>query len=248
MRNPEAWKPTKYVMRGGRLRASRDPREVGVSSRIMAEAIARAYGEHLPRHARGRLVDLGCGKAPLHVVYRDLVDAVTCVDWAGSMHRNEHVDCECDLSRPLPFADAQFDTIVLSDVLEHIADPWALCREAARILAPGGRMLLNTPFYYWLHELPHDYYRYTEFALRELVGGAGLEVLHLEALGGIREVLADLVAKRLQRVPAAGPLLADLVQSAVMAAGRRRPPGRGPRETELFPLGYFLVAGRPETA
>jgi len=221
---------------------------VAVASRIMADAIARMYGEYLPRHARGRLIDLGCGKAPLYVVYRDLVDAVTCVDWAGSLHRNEHLDCECDLSRPLPFGDAQFDTIVLSDVLEHIADPQALCREMARILAPGGRLLMNTPFYYWLHEVPHDYYRYTEFALRDLLARSGLEVLHLEPLGGIREVLADLTARCLERVPGAGPPLADLVQIAASAVGRRPAGAAGPPKTELFPLGYFLVAGRVATA
>lgn len=244
MRNPERWRPSKFVMRGGRLHASRDAREVGVGSRLMSEAIARAYFEHLPRHARGRLIDLGCGKAPLYLVYRGQVASVTCVDWPESMHGGEYLDRTCDLSAPLPFEDASFDTIVLSDVLEHIAEPQALFREMARILAPGGTLLMNTPFFYWLHETPHDYHRYTEFALRRLAAGAGFDVLELDTLGGAGAVLADLIAKRLMTVPLAGGLLADLVQSTAVALGVLRRSGRATHGTELFPFGYFMVARR----
>jgi SAM-dependent methyltransferase len=244
VRNQEDWRPTKYVLRAGRLRASRDRREVGVASRLMADAIARAYGEHLPRHARGRLADLGCGKAPLHLLYRDRVDQVVCVDWPGGMHGAAHLDLACDLARPLPFPDASFDTIVLSDVLEHVADPQALCLEMARILGPGGRVLMNTPFYYWVHEEPHDYYRYTEFALRRLLGRAGLRVLHLEALGGKAEAWADLTAKCVAGIPVVGEPAAALVQGLGARLGRGRRARGGPG-TEQFPLGYFVIAERP---
>ena len=67
----------------------------------------------------------------------------------------------------------------------------------SRLLAPGGKVLLNVPFYYQLHEEPHDYYRYTEFALRRFAENTGFEVLHLEAIGGAVEILADLMAKLL---------------------------------------------------
>jgi SAM-dependent methyltransferase len=245
MRNAQAWRPTKYVLRGGRLRATRDRRELGVASRLMGDAIARAYGQHLPVHARGRLVDLGCGKVPFHLAYRDRVDEVVCVDWPGSMHGRAHLDLQCDLSRALPLGDGRFDTALLSDVLEHVADPQALCLEVARVLAPGGRLLMNTPFFYWVHEEPHDYFRYTEFALRRLVERAGLRVLVLEPIGGRREVLADLVAKGLSPLPWIGEALAAAVQALAAGLPRRaRPAGR----VEHFPLGYFLVAEKPGPA
>jgi hypothetical protein len=119
-----------------------------------------------------------------------------------------------------------------------------LFREMARILAPGGKLVMNTPFLYWLHETPHDYHRYTEFALRRLATGAGFDVLELDALGGAGAALADLVAKRLAGIPLAGGLLADLVQSTAVALGALRRPGRATNATELFPLGYFMVARR----
>jgi SAM-dependent methyltransferase len=65
-----------------------------------------------------------------------------CVDWSNSLHGNDFLDAECDLTKDLPFADASFDSILLSDVLEHIPTPERLWREMARLLKPEGKLLL----------------------------------------------------------------------------------------------------------
>lgn len=236
MRNREGWRPSKYVRRNGRLVASRDPREVAVGTRLVADLVAAAYDAALPRHARGRLLDLGCGKAPLFETYRDRVTDVTCADWGKSLHGGAYLDVECDLTEPLPFREKEFDTILLSDVLEHIPEPLRLWAEMARVLAPGGRILLNVPFLYWLHEQPHDYYRFTEFALRRFAEGAGLAVLELGPVGGWPQVMADLFAKGVAGVPLVGRPLASLAQWLARKGGGK---------PTAFPLGYFLVAGKP---
>jgi SAM-dependent methyltransferase len=246
MRNAERWVPSKFVYRNGTLRASSDPAQVWIGSRLAAELVADRYGTHLREHARGRLADLGCGKVPLYQAYRDYVAEVVCVDWKHSAHGNAHVDFLCDLCEPLPLADRQFDTIVLSDVLEHVAQPERLWMEVSRILARDGKVLANAPFYYWLHEQPHDYYRYTEFALRRFVEASGLVVLTLQPLGGAPEVLADILAKNLLRLPRLGRLPAILLQQATAAFVKttlgRRVSTLTARE---FPIGYFLVAQKP---
>ncbi len=253
MRHADRWIESKYVQRRGRLVASRHPAEVGVGSRLITDRIAALYDQHLPRYARGRLVDLGCGKVPLYGCYRRLVDDVTCVDWPQSVHalpdRGSHLDLEADLSQPLPYADASFDTLILSDVLEHVPTPEALWSEMARLLAPGGHLLLNTPFLYGVHEAPHDYARYTEYALRRFARQAGLDVPLLLPIGGSLHVLADLLAKHLAHLPAVGNVLASAVQGAVALLDRSRfgqsvSARTGPR----FPLGYFMVAQRPVVA
>jgi SAM-dependent methyltransferase len=246
MRDPESWRPSKFVLRGGRLRASADRSEVSAGSRLAAELVAEAFGTHLPVHARGRLLDLGCGKVPLYLVYGELVSETTCVDWSDSVHGSQHVDKACDLSEPLPFADASFDTILLSDVLEHLPEPEALWREMARVLRPGGTILVSVPFLYWLHETPHDFYRYTEFALRRFVERAGLELRHVEPLGGALEVLVDISAKVACRVRKIGTAAAMALQG-VAGLLRRTPPGRALARATApqFPSGYFLIAGKP---
>lgn len=248
MRNRKDWQPTKFVLTGASLRASRDPEQVGVSSRLMADCVADVYQLNLPTFARGRLLDLGCGEVPLYGAYRDYVTDVVCVDWGDTLHAGarRHVDVEANLCFPLPFKDGVFDTILCSDVLEHIPRPDSLWQEISRLLRPGGTLLLNVPFYYWIHERPHDYLRYTEYALRRLAFESGLEVVHLSALGGVAQVLTDIAAKQLTRVRWVGNPMASAIQKVAGAVART---SRGRRVSQRtgkdFPFGYFMVAAKP---
>lgn len=202
MENRSTWRPTKFVRSGnGRLVASRDPHEVNVTSRLMVDFIATWYDINLKEFAKGKLLDLGCGNAPLYGTYFPLVERVTLADWGSSLHKNRHLDVECDITKKLPFKNNCFDTIVLSDVLEHIPNPNHLMSEINRILKPNGTVLMNVPFFYWLHEVPHDYYRYTEFMLQKMVEDQGMKTIKLEALAGGWAVLIDLVSKLLSGHP-----------------------------------------------
>jgi len=246
MRNRERWQPSKFVYRGGRLVASRDPTEVGVGSRLIVDLVAECYDTHLRHHARGKLLDLGCGKVPLFLAYKDYVTENICVDWEHTSHQSEYLDSECDLTTALPFKDGEFDTILLSDVLEHVPQPEHLWGEMSRLLAPGGRVIVNVPFYYWLHEQPYDYYRYTEFALRRFVERSGLCLLRLDAIGGAPEIIADIFAKNVVRVPGIGRSLAASTQSLARFAIRTKLGKKVSAATrEGFPFGYFLVAQKP---
>jgi len=74
----------------------------------------------------------------------------------------------------LPFADASFDTVLLLEVLEHVADARAVLAEIARVLKTGGVLLLSVPFLYPLHDAPHDYRRFTAPGLEAATREAGL--------------------------------------------------------------------------
>jgi len=245
MRHIDQWQPTKFDLHAGRWRATRDRAQVGANSRLYVELLARALAKAVPVHASGKLVDLGCGAVPLYGMYKDLVSEVVCVDWGQSPHKISHIDFECDLNKPLPFEAEDFDTIILSDVLEHLCEPAALWREMARVLRPQGRVLCTVPFFYWLHEFPHDYFRYTEFALRRFAGEASLQVLVLIPLGGSIEVMTDLLAKHLVLLPGLGQPLALALQSMVLRWSQSRPGNRAIGKTARYiPLGYLMVAQR----
>lgn len=244
MKHREQWRATKFERVRGRLRGSRDRGELGVGSRLVSDLVAAQYDLHLAAHASGRLLDLGCGKAPLFAAYAPCVAEVVCVDWAPG----EYVDLTCDLSQPLPFEGNRFDTIILSDVLEHMPDPALLWREMARVLAPGGKIIMNVPFYYSVHAHPHDYYRYTNFALERFVRINGLELVHIAPIGGIVEIMADLIAKALSKLPGMGPPLSMLTQFVAGRFGRTRVGARvAGVSSRHFPFGYFMIAKRPET-
>ena len=221
---------------------SRDPKAVGIASRVMVDLIGGFYQRALPQYAQGRLIDLGCGHVPLYATYKGHVQSVTCVDWGNSMHQNPYLDKEQDLNRPLAFPDASFDTIVLSDVLEHIRRPEDLIREMHRILAAGGRVIMNVPYYYGLHEQPFDYYRYTQYALRSMTEDAGFAVVELESIGGVPEIMTDLFSKTVRGVPVVGRPVAKLAQSFTSWFVRGGLGAKLSRRTANdFPFGYAMV-------
>ncbi|NES18025.1 MAG: class I SAM-dependent methyltransferase [Symploca sp. SIO3E6] len=242
MKNKKSWEPSKFVYKHGKLVASRNLQEVGVSSRLIANIMASFYGDHIKEHCRGKLVDLGCGKVPLYEACKNLVDEHICVDWPNTLHKNQYLDFECDLTQELPFKDQEFDTIILSDVLEHIPQPEYLWKEMSRILKKDGKILLNVPFYYWLHEAPYDYYRYTEYALRRFAELEGFEVIFLEAVGGMPEVIADMLAKFIHFRPLIGNFLANAIQNITYIFIHSQVGKRISKSTsKRSPLGYFMI-------
>jgi SAM-dependent methyltransferase len=83
----------------------------------------------------------------------------------------------------VPLADGSAEVVCLLDVIEHLHDPVAALRESARLLAPGGRLVVNVPAHRWLwssfdEELGHVR-RYTRAALDAELAGAGLEPIVL---------------------------------------------------------------------
>lgn len=233
MKNVNQWKPTKFVRRkDGVLIASRDPNEVSISSRLTADLTAEWYDLNIKNFANGDLLDLGAGKAPLYSAYKPYVKSVTLADWANSPHENKHLDVFCDITKKLPFKKDQFDTIILSDVLEHIPNPKDLILELKRILKPQGIVLMNVPFMYQVHEAPHDYHRYTEFMLEKMLKDANMKVIKIDALGGGWTVFIDLTSKLLYR----RPTVARLIQ----VLGPRIFKTRLKSRTE-FPISYAVV-------
>jgi SAM-dependent methyltransferase len=245
MRNSDAWQPSKFELRRHRLRASRERSRLPRSSIVAVDTVAPHYATMIEQHARGHLLDLGAGLAPLHGVYRERVSAITCVDWAASLHQSPYIDVFANLDEPLPFADATFDTVLMTDVLEHLPRPHLVFDEIARLLTPGGKLLLGVPFLVWLHERPHDYGRYTEHMLRTWLTRANLSVLSLEATGGSPEVVGDMLARHASVLGVIG----DWIGLSVSALLRLSPMRRLSRITSAwYPYGYVAVAERPRSA
>lgn len=247
MKNSEKWTHSKFVYIGGKLRASRNPIEVSTGSRLMVDIIAKLYDKYIPIYAKGKLIDLGCGNVPLYATYKKYVKENICVDWTNSVHGINYLDCECDLNKNSPFNDNEFDTVILSDVLEHIAEPEKLVLEISRIMKKGGKLLLNVPFYYPLHETPYDYYRYTEFALNRFIALANMRMVLLIPIGGAPEILTDILAKHIKSVPLIGKPIAILIQTITFffistSLGEKI----SAMTSKNFPFGYFLVAEKSE--
>lgn len=197
MRNADRWKPTRLVQdpRTGGFRTNR--KDVYGGSLYIAELQHVHYVPLLQEHISGQVLDIGCGPVPYYEVYKDKASEITCVDWAASVHGTEFVDQFVDLNEPgpLPFADRTFDSIVASDMIQHMKRPALFMNEIGRLLKPGGKVFLSAPFTYWMSEYPHEYFHLSEFALRHLAEEAGFEVVSLRSYGGHADVLMDSINK-----------------------------------------------------
>jgi len=76
----------------------------------------------------------------------------------------------------LPFPNGVADTVLLLDVLEHLRDPERGLAEAVRVLRAGGALVIQVPFIYPVHDLPHDYSRWTIHGLRALAARNHLRI------------------------------------------------------------------------
>lgn len=96
----------------------------------------------------------------------------------------------------IPLPEASVDSVVSTQVLEHVPHPWKVLAEIFRVLKPGGRALLTAPQMNEIHEEPLDFYRYTNFGLTVLCQEAGFIILTIDQRGNYHTFLAQTRIRR----------------------------------------------------
>jgi SAM-dependent methyltransferase len=137
------------------------------------------------KYFQGKLLDIGCGEMPYKNMVLDINGNINYigVDIHSPIYKDRgNPDFFWD-GKELPFDDDSINCSMLIEVLEHIPDPYVVLNESKRVLKKGGLLLITVPFLWTLHDVPHDEYRYTPFALRRIVEEIGFEVVHIESLG-----------------------------------------------------------------
>jgi len=79
-----------------------------------------------------------------------------------------YVDIASDITR-VPLRSEIADCVILDSVIEHVADPMAVVREANRILKPNGKLFINCPFMLPYHGYPGHYQNFTRDGLQHLL-------------------------------------------------------------------------------
>ncbi len=222
------------------------PRLARYHNWLIYTAIHPALRAALARFATGRLADIGCGAKPYAAMAAPHVAEHVGIDHAGSPHGTDRVDLVGTAYR-IPAPDASFDTVLCTDVLEHLEEPAAALAEAVRVLRPGGHGIYTVPLFWPLHEEPRDFYRYTRHGLRHRFEAAGLEVVEIRALTGFWLTFGQALAywlAGLTRTPWYNPLrwlawpAIPVVQAGAWLLGRLE---RG----EAFTAEYLAVVRRP---
>ena len=101
------------------------------------------------------LVDVGCGAGAFVRRMRDRYGSLVGIDFipqARSDLDNVHF-VRADLRHGIPLGDGVADMVTAIDVIEHMASPALLAREALRIARPGGEFVLTTPNVRYVRQL-----------------------------------------------------------------------------------------------
>ena len=221
-------------------------KDLGRSARrqYFSPAYFSQYHVTLPRirqFTKGKTIDLGCGYMPF---YDFISDQVTEYHGLDLHPRSDEVTLVADIQDMHMIENDSYDTAICLEVLEHTPDPFRAAGEIHRILRPGGVLIVSVPHLSRLHDEPDDYFRFTKYGLRDLLGREGFEVISLEHRGGLCSFIGHQMSTMLLGIAWSLPVIRQiawhlnrwLITSPLYFADRYLDP------SGLFAMGYTAVA------
>ena len=151
------------------------------ASWLMDEKLRKDIKE-ASKHARGNLLDVGCGNKPYYEIFAPRVTSYIGMDIPlryKTIKKKRKIDKVGSALR-IPYPNNYFYTVVSFQVLEHITRPKKFFNEAYRVLKNNGYLILTTNFNWFLHEEPHDFYRFTKYGLSYLAEKSGFQVIYIK--------------------------------------------------------------------
>lgn len=240
-------------MTSDRLRATRNEVEVWLSERGLDATLSasrhslhRRVTQEIESHGYGRALEAGAGHSPFASVLKGRCSKVTRLDVDDS---RGHVDVVGDIQNMTMFEDESFDTVLCTQVLEHVPTPDDAFKEMARVLKPGGVLILSAPHLSMVHEGPHDYFRFTAYGLRRLIEQSGMHEFCITPTAGLVTFLSHPLSLALWTTLGRLSMLRwptwvisfailHLVEALDRILGLR----------SRFPLDHVLVAMKPDAA
>ena len=139
----------------------------------------------------GKMLDYGCGNSP----YQTLFNGIDY--WGIDISVNEEKDQILKFDgNKIPFDDDAFNSVLCSEVLEHVPNVESTLSEICRVLKPGGKLLLSVPFMWEEHGHPNDFRRYTLEGIRSVLKYNGFDIISTEKTSRSVKTITQLISSR----------------------------------------------------
>lgn len=182
------------------------PTRIGRSNLYRRELWIEATLKSLP--AGTKLLDAGAGETPYkkwctHLQYTaqdfNQYHGEASSDVGFQMPKWDHsrIDIVSDITA-IPVPDGTFDAVLCTEVLEHVPDPVRAIQELARVVRPGGEIIITAPFNSLTHFAPYHFSTgFNRFFYEHHFGLLGFEITEMTANGHYVEY----IAQELRRIP-----------------------------------------------
>jgi SAM-dependent methyltransferase len=152
--------------------------------------ISRWIRERAIESARGTLFDYGCGGQPYRALFAPYIERYIGADVVAAP--GIELDLELVPGNPVPLPDQSVDTVLSTQVIEHVPDVDAYLAECSRLLKPNGTLVLTAPMHWRHHESPYDFLRFTRFGIARLLEKHGFGIKNLEPCGGVYVLMGQI--------------------------------------------------------
>lgn len=128
-------------------------------------------------HITGRVLDIGCGSKPYQPLFKNVTEYIGMEYDTPENRKRNGVDVFYD-GETFPFPDDSFDSVLATEVLEHVFNPDLFLSEIHRVLKKKtGILFLSCPLMWMEHQRPYDYGRYTSFGITRILKKQAFEIL-----------------------------------------------------------------------
>jgi SAM-dependent methyltransferase len=138
------------------------------------------------------ILDAGAGKCPYKRLFSHAnYESMDIIEKLEDSYKHTFI---CDIKN-IPREDNYYDTIINTQVLEHVEFPQKVIDEFYRILKIDGKLFLSAPQAWGIHEASFHFYNFTKYGLESLFRNAGFKIIFINPRGGIFWYLSKIINK-----------------------------------------------------
>ena len=146
----------------------------------------KIYGKRLT----GNILDIGCGTKPYKKYLKGNYKGLE-ID--NENKKNTGSEILFFDGKIFPPKNDSIDSVLCTQLLEHVEDPRLFFSEIKRILKKDGLILLTVPFVWAEHDVPNDFNRFTIYGIKKLLVENQLDVIEQKKTGNNLSIIDQLI-------------------------------------------------------